>query len=703
MSGFIGYKGGVSSLLSEAGVPTSAFLTRATKTFNVLHIGSHNRHKQYKYTQFVHPIVQRAVDGGATQLVYLLTEGSQKITQKTACSALVGDYADVCRYVEHLSVSKNMYGVYYYQYNPTKTVPQKVKAFLDFDLIRKKGEPWESVWEHVLTAIEILNAAFTANISIQQADEEFDIGLDDSVVISYGVRPVDDLHDKHSFHVTWKHQGFFSQQDQSNFMQAQLGSADIEYDPKVYSNGRLLRGPWFGKGGDKNAILLPVIFNQADDGSWSKTFVEEFDETIFRDGNIAVYDWDDNITFHRCSKMKLNERVCNIGVRVAQTTEESPPTTSFAHFRFFEPLLTSVVIPRIQAHRRELLQYVQKRRLGLQSGVPVSQYKTTEWEASPRFPGQFLIRVIGDTFCEYDTCGDTPYYHQREKIKICVDLQHGSYHQLCYTCKCTPVKYSIFAVNDIQIGEFTASSPRVLDIIKNKGASLFLRYVQSDILFNPLHNNKEFVVYDEKTKLWCAENSSYMILAMAHAFQQKYRDYRVAVYDANFLFRLGQCGGNEKKMEKLKKERVALQCLDVFPASPEATLKEFKAIYKNLFGSFSVMDLNICDNLVPLRDGTCYDVFTDTIVPRTKEMYFTSMLSDVVKPTNRDDECREIKAWFLEIARGREELAVYLMTLFGLVMTSLDIDRHFYVLVGVLGRNGKSVVFEKLEVNTFFL
>lgn len=693
MLGFTGYKGGPDALLADhGGSIRGAFQRTPLKKYNVLHAGGSNVHKQYKYTKVVHPLVQRAVDGGATQLVYLLTEGSQRICQKTACAALVGDYSDVLKYIHELSMTKEQLGVYFYQFNPAGVgVPQPVKAFLDFDFVSPVDEDWTVSLKKVLDAIDIVNAGFYTNCSIQQPEEDFDFNGDTS--ICYGSRSVytDNVaYNKHSYHVTWHKHGFETQADQKKFMEDQL--QDREYDNKVYTNGRLMRGPFFGKGGDKAAILYPTTFTEDEENNWTKEVVLEFDADIFKSFNITPYAWDIGITFHTC-RAQGKSRPAAVGHKAAVLLNAPDP-----RFDFMEPLLNSLILPRIQQHRRQMLASLQQGGVGLEAGVPVSQYKTTQWERNTQFDGQYSIVVTGDTFCEHDDSGSTPYYHARQKTKLVVDLQHGFYKQMCYTCPHAPAKYSIFTVNDVLVGEYGSMSPRVLDIVGQKGGALFLRYYEDDMMFNPLHNNQEFVVYDDKTKLWCAENSTYMVVAKTHDFTRKYQQYRAKVFDANFLFRLGQCEGNEKKIAKLKAERQALLVIGVVHPTADILVKGLKTLYQSVFGKFSTMKLNTCNTLVPMRDGTCYDVVNDIIVPRTKDMMFTSMLSDTIKDTTFDDDCKEIKSWFLEVARGRDSLSTYLKRVFGLVMTSLDIDRAFYVLLGILGRNGKTVAFEILEV-----
>ena len=705
---FTGYKDGIRALIKEANVTNSCFLRKAIN-HNVLHVGGPNSFGQYKYTKFMHPIVQRAVDGGASQLVYMVTEGSQSTSKKIPCAALVGDYDNVVQYIGSQLITKRPHlGVYYYHFNPLVSGPHKVKAFLDFDIVLPNDKPWEESWsDHVLKAIDIVNAAFEINADLQAEEHAADLPeFNLEYLVAYGSRPVNVGFTKHSYHVTWKFQGFDSQQDQCNFMHSQLDEHGINYDSKVYSNGRLMRAPWCGKAGVANAKLLPTVFTPDPiTGEWTKKVTsEQFDSDLFKQFNITPYNWDmKNIRFHTCRLAKNQYNINRVGL-VARQTAVVDLDGPDPRFVFFEPLLHTEILPKIQAHRRAMLTAIQANGVAVDAGVPVANYKTTNWEKSSKFAGQYLIKVVGDTFCEYDRDGETPFYHRTEKIKIAVDLQHGTYKQLCYTCNPRAYEsYGIFKPNRVEIGEYTASTPRVLDIMKKKGTPLVLKYFADDIMFNPT-TNAEFVVYDSKMKLWCAEkHSMYMMLRKAATFQDRYRAYRVAVWQGNFEYRLSQCNGDEKKIERLKKEKIALEAIDVLPVGPEQIIKEMKGSYVHVFGGFSTTKMNHCKHLVPMNDGTCYNVLTDTIVPRTKEMHFTSQLADVIKSNTRDEECRMVKEWFLEVAKGREDLALYKKRLFGLVMTALKIDRHFYILLGVLGRNGKSTLFEFLEVCNFSL
>ena len=693
--GFTGYNGGLPKLLVDTGTHRGALMAKALKC-GVMHIGGPASHGQYYYTKFVHPIVKHAVDGGASRLVYFITEGSQTNGRKkyAPSSALVGDRDDVMKYLDVMMGRKRQLGVYYYHFDPTE-IKGNVKCYLDFDFHAPIEDNWNKSYDQVYKAIELVNAGLLESMDLQGISHD-DHPL--THVIAYNSRQVAYDERYHSFHVTWVHHGFASQNEQRDFMASQLRD-HVDYDKKVYTNGRLMRMPWCGKNNNDDAVLLPitVTYNEVD-GCWEKVVDSDvFDAEICEQFNICPYKWDvsKKYAFHNFVHDEVNTTVRRVGVNRDQPVQQGVDAVqSAAIFDFFEPLLRSVIIPAIQRHRRGLL--AKLARGTSKAGVPVANFNTTQFTMAGWRTGVYLGSVTGDTFCEYDTDGATPYYHDQSKITLQINFKQGYYNQMCHACNPSVQnmkKYALFTPNDIVVGAYDSNSPRVLDVTKEQSSALFLRYFSCEIVFNPVIN-PDFFVYDAVNAVWVADK--FLLTAKRNMFRDRYIAYRKAVYAADLEFRLHAAAGNVKKIAKIVAELKFIEAMQ--PSHLETTrfINDLQANY-TLASAYSDIDMDPCPHLVPLGGNLCYNVLEDVCVPREKLMYFTSTLNASMKPSI-DAECLEIKAWFLEVARGRVDLARYLKLVMGLCMTSLDIDRKFYCNLGVEGRNGKSVLFEIIQV-----
>lgn len=140
MTGLFGYHGGLLQLMQDAEVPPLSYKKRAMVNFSVWHVGGPNRFRQYRPQHFVVPVLQRAVLGGATKVMCLVTESSSSGKVPKTDSGLVGDPACIEAYLAHVLASPSLrFGVYYRLLNPvvevrSNTAESPCKAYLDFDL-----------------------------------------------------------------------------------------------------------------------------------------------------------------------------------------------------------------------------------------------------------------------------------------------------------------------------------------------------------------------------------------------------------------------------------------------------------------------------------------------------------------------------------------------------------------------------------------
>lgn len=734
---FPGYSGGLEKLLKDAGVSPSCFRSKARK-YKVLHAGGPSR-GQYSYSKFVHPIIKQAVQGGASTLCYFVTEGSQR---QYPCCALVGDWLDVEYYVAHEFMSENgksKYGLYYYHFNPLSPADRRVRPFLDFDFyqdeIPSDEKSSEYCWQHVNTAIETVNKAlkFLSESNRGQEEEKallqyVDEMRDPSIFrVAYGRRPCGNngSNEKLSFHVTWPNVTFRDMSHLKRFLASHLGPIGTKYDTKVYTNGRLMRAPGTGKNGDEKAILLPCP-NFAS-GSLDTVSVFKADHMYEENGVTAIHDvfWDNNIilipplladpsvltlVFEDEGYHNNKKKIVKVGAFSSLTEKHGLQEDQSSNdiMVFFKPLMKTKILPAIQEHRRRLLENLSlHHEPRSKAGVPVERFKISNIEIWRT--GVFRVHVYGDTFCQYDHDGDTPLHHDEHKIAICISLKDGYYHQLCYSCQPSGdavKKYSIFDYSGINIQPHDKDmSMNILDIKSERGDELFLHSVIEDVLYNPAIS-PDFCVYDYKNFIWVSDIlGKLLLMGLRYEFCQKYIKYRLVIAKLRFEFALSRASSDEYRdrvTKKYEKECEFIHKIQACSPNREVFLSSLQTLFSSTFG-YSKIQMNKQHHLVPLSDGVCYDVRTGDVVPRTKGMYFTSMLATNFKSgvsVHRDEECRQIHAWFLEISKGRADLAQYLKLVYGLVMTTLDIDRKFYCNLGPEGRNGKSVAYELLEVNS---
>ena len=709
--GFTGYAGGLPQLLDDCGVPLSLFQKRAMKR-GVLHVGgSHNaKHRQYAYSTFVHKIVKQAVNNGAIRLMYVIVENTQGYNgSKLPCAAIVGTECDVLEWVRDLNIRHPHIGIYGYHMDPyslreVDASPRHVKAYLDIDMVADEKDGFADVWPDIQTAIDIANASLELDVETQ-AENTSEYPLD--VSLCYNNRWKENRN-YFSFRVIWNNHAFKSQDDQKGFFNGCFPPGFAPFvDRKVWTNGRVMRMPYCGKGGNRDAMMTPITVQKAGDTwSYTKDTTGHLTEELFTRFNICTYEWDQFANknfYHSCStKTQKKVSVTQIGGFTDKNNVlEAHHAINDAIWAFFKNLMQSLIIPAIQVHRSQL-----RRRIAPDSegGVPTTRILTTTVKRDPFKAGVFTYKVKNDSFCEYDSDGKTPYTHSAKQTTIQLDLTIGAYFSKCY-CKGNHYnKYQLFDPNTIAVRTYNnAESSYVLELTKEGAVAMYLRYWADDIIFNPV-KHCEFFIYSESIGMWVHDDN--LLTSKKMQFLSLYRGYRLAVYDAGKDERVSRIEGGsmspskmEKALAKLEKERKYIQTqLNPFVQSPDAFKKEAHTQFEYVIG-YSNADLDIYPHLVPMKNGTCYNVLDGSTVTLKKDMHITSCMNAVMKSTF-DEECRIVAAWFLEISCGRHDLARYIKLVAALCFTMLKIDRKFYCNLGVEGRNGKSVFFSLLQVHT---
>ena len=697
--GFTGYAGGLPKLIDDCKVPTSLFQKRGMKK-GVLHVGGGRSavHKQYTYTSFMHKIVTQAVNNGAIRLMYVIVECTQGFNgSKLPCAAVVGTDCDVLEWITNLSIKQPNIGIYGYHMDPYSLrddapAPRRVKAYITIDMVAEQKAEFADVWPGIQEAIDVINASLEVDVDAQ-GETMSDYNL--SINVCYNKTVKVNGENRFIFHVVWNNHGFVSQDDQKRFFANCLppGFAAC-VDRKSWANGRTLRMPYCGKYGIRQMVMTPITPEKVgEDWSYTENTDGHLNGGLFRRFNICTYEYDkDKIFYHSCSvQTQKNVSVTQIGGcgnAIAYNRLNDNIWT------FFKPLMRSQIIPAIQ------LQRAQTRRRNApdsEGGVPTTDIVTTTVKRCPSEAGVFTYTVKYDTFCEYGT----PHKHTDRETTIKLDLVTGTYSPIC-DCTIQHNKYQLFGPSKISVEEYgKGESSPVLDLKKEGAVAMYLRYWTDDIIFNPA-KHCEFFIYSDNIGMWVHDDN--LLTSKRVKMMERYVAYRLAVFDACKVARVDKINDNEtmtacgkqKALAKLDKERKYIQeRLNPFPQTPDSFKRDVHTQFEVVIG-YSTAELDIYPHLVPMQNGTCYNVLDGSTVTMEKHMHITSCMTAVMKRTF-DEECRIVAAWFLEVSCGRPDLARYIKLVAALAFTMLKIDRKFYCNLGVEGRNGKSVFFSLLQ------
>jgi hypothetical protein len=535
-------------------------------------------------------------------------------------------------------------------------------------------------------SLEVLEQTITTLQEALNKDE-----VDREVVVCGGVRYCTKKKAfKHSFHVTFPGHTFPSMEVQKAFMKHVFADGYPEgFDTCVYSNGRVMRIPWSPKGKAYNSVLLPM---EMDDDGWKNVEgMESFDDEFFAAMDIVPRGSRPVISHEFNSRVNI-ARPINREVRNTSTGKLG----SDRIMEFWSPLMP-VLIGHIQDHRRFLLDSLPTS--DSRAGVPIKEsvvFEPPEWSGRE---GVFKVRVVGDTFCEHDS----PNYHHStgDKITLSINFIEGFYNQMCFACNPTGSdfrKYGLFDDNGICVEPYDRDlTPKLLPPVTKHGAILFLQSLRGNILYHPSFDRTVYV-YDENTKLWmnCAENL-HIISKFKNQFRERFQRY----YKHALRSRTKEQLAGAKDDEKSKILTAYRNAYTIDPNKDQQGNPFMENLLSNYASAFSYYrteqyELNHMPHLVPLNDGTCFNVYSGEIVPRTREMRFTSMMACSMKVVE-DEDCQEVRDWFLEVSSGRPDLAQYLQRLIGYCSTLLTDDRHFYVNLGI-GRNGKGVLHRFIKV-----
>lgn len=503
---------------------------------------------------------------------------------------------------------------------------------------------------------------------------------------------------KHSYHVTWQHHVFGSMEELKVFIKRvfrDVAASDCP-DFKVYSEGRAMRMPWNTKNKKSNTTLIPIDMTvNPDSFMWTDISTPEFDPLICIEMDPTVRPWDETDVFVHtgASEQKSSHFVARADDMEPDELDTLEEHHNDCYLQFFSPLL-HVIIATIQNFRRATLTKIQRTTVS-GAGVPIG--RDVHFSAlKPTFKaGVFVCKVTGDSFCEHDA---PSYFHSTgDKVSLSIDLKSGTYNQLCYACnpRGNDIKYyTLFGVNKFHCQPLDQMTKlETLELSGTPAVTLFLQCIRQNVKYSPKLGC--LYVYEPEKQVWVNNQLATQLLCKAKVqFEADYAAYLTVALHATTLTLL-DAADTPKKENRVKADYRAFCNKGVFK---DVTGKNFRQQLTDIYLSVIPAtddELNRYPHLVPLNDGSCFNVYTGESCPRKKTMHCTNIV-DAHHKSSEDDECKLVRVWFHEVAKKRASLARYMMRLCGYMMTHLTHDRHYYVNIGK-GRNGKSVMLRFLK------
>ena len=674
LGGFGGYPGGLKQFATDNQLRAKHF-SASPLQHGVLYIdGKYDKDVKHQRAEFAYDIATKAYNGGAKNVCVLTTMNIQ--SRNVVRRALIGDYAHVVDFLKerHMSNKKHLPVFYTHWMGGYASDRTPVKCFLDIEWYGEDDE--ETAARSVLKTIRKVQDALPKDAGVAMYSV---IGGQRSTARG----------NKWSFHVTFLEYIFETMAQHRDFVVRVLH--EETFDRSVYKKNGLMRVPWSPKDTSANsdAILYPMFLTSSGITKGEPLF----DADIFEAMDIIPRD---NLSAYKriqCESGRVRPRVVR-PIRDAAVAAPVVMDERDVDMLDFWNKLHHYLISAIQRHRHRKMQQVAA--FNRDVGVPLDPVNFSSFTCTSK-PGIFQVRVRGDTFCEYD---HPNYGHSSSDDKIClsINFNFGTYNQLCYACNPSSrdIKYySLFDGIGINIKKQNLSASRTLQVAGKYGAVLLLHTIANDIIYSPRFGAIPYM-FDHKKKIWKTNaEATNLLLGHKNDFRQKYQRYlREAELDRTN--KMIADTSKEKSREVLRDTFIKFCQTDPFSLTAacsiiEACVSNFETLNKTCPQS---MDIN--DHIVPLNDDTCFNVITGESITRTQDMFCTSYVNARLKQSE-DDECQRIRAWFLEVSRGRPDLAEYMIRLSGYFMTMETYDRHFYVPNGI-GRNGKGVWAKLLKV-----
>lgn len=648
------------------GLPYHAYFRKTFSNYHVLLVTNIQ-----KANQCLNSIDRLNGDPGAVWVDKIRDEGDWNPRGVLLC----GDTDDLVRLVE-LGVSRTLpqgmlhyfpegCGVYWTGTKKMKTVP-----YMDIEITDKDGRSGE-VLSFVRDRLETLSRKLISEGAPTSTTHVF----------TFNSRLVDADRRKYSIHVHYPGLRITNREQWKLYVlhemgtwQAFNGETTTVIDPKVYGplDQQLFRGPYCGKKGEHNAVLI-----HPSNGI-------EFDRQIFKDSRIAVLD-DVTPVLNLQNQVHLPESERRNNKRPHIETEEKNVNTDI--LRFFSPILEDIMVAWF-AYRHQKYPLANHLRPDNITIKKINQLST--WRVA--------ITINNDRFCETDEKGS---HSSGAEMRHYVDFKKLTICQYCIACGGSGKIYNFMAppldlcINPVGHVETTD------EIIKSKDPRVWVPFV--------LRYYKSFFVRDEDTRVtyyrkindrpvWYRldKDSCADIICFVNDISSRHRSYALHRLAMMHQKRMGECQGQEKKQAALKKayakaRQDAIPFVE-FKLSSKAQLYQW---FETFTPDIKEVKMNPYKYKVPLVDDRVFDLHTGTVEPMINEHYFTSTLKYTVRNI-LDDECKFISDCFLEWAAGRHDLAQDMKRISGYVFSMLTFDRRWYTCKGD-GLNGKSTWMEELS------
>lgn len=497
-------------------------------------------------------------------------------------------------------------------------------------------------------------------------------------------------------------------------------------DMAVYGGrNQLFRGPYCGKRGDLAAIMYPVSVSDDGCGNYQYRFKDEASgasresmiDCVLRTritafpSEVAILDLPEHVLRRNVSvpAVTLVRPACS-----APSVAPMDPTIENIH-RFITPFLERFILPEWQNFRHRILVSIG----GVAGAVVPTTNLVISHERQAERRGRAFFTVQGDTFCECDA----RHVHTASpgRIGLVVDYLRATITQTCFVCGPSvvfPVYSFLHTGNQIRIEPRDRCGHSRVSCW-SKSASLhqvLLDFYWDKFVYQ--RSTQLLYVYDDDARVWRAnangnavvgkliENVNRRHSEYLNAQRRVFMDSEIARYDN------GEIDGSDDEVEDLTDEddekqpkraprdraeavrriesraRRFVAKRTPFITFTAASRGKLLAELRSFVVHTEAVIMNPHENLIPMRNGQCVDVFTGLITDMEPRHLFTSMVDAQFNP--EDPNIPTINEWFDEISTGDKAKAVYLKRIGAYCFTFLVHDRKYVILVGS-GKNGKGM------------
>jgi len=681
--GFAGYAGGLANFIKDKRLCKGQWRVTITAE-KVLWTGGNTLKidgiSQFDRIRFQEPLAVAAFEGGASNCYTLITDGNGN----SRCSSIVvGDYDDVVAvWLTHIKKGGGMC-MYYYSKQPNGD--DRVRCYLDIDRVREVGAD-DDIVEPLMDAIRLVDDSLIKHGAKSPIKK--------SIIYNRRVTPTGS--EKISFHVTWQDYAFITTEALGEFLRGVFIEYPSLYDNKVYGARQLMRCPLSKKKGEFASGMKEVIIVDGvlvDYGLSS----DEDRIRIFKEMDINVRG---EVTTIDISRESRAVRATSSVISNAPHPEVESRSTmgSVSILEFWRPLMWHLIM-LIQQHRRSIKARIPTALPG--GGIPVKE--SIKW-APVEFTnrrGCFKVVVIGDEFCQYDI--PNCYHSSGSKTAIQLDFVSGTYHQLCYACNPSGtdlIRYSMFDGTTSDPIKFSLYDGRssFLELHEKHGITTFLRWVEDRVRYNANADEYMFVL-DPELAIWTVGPAAVQeLISLRSEYRNKYQLYVRESTRPRYESQMSAATTTKDRTSIENGWKKAWRVDPLKDVDGDKLMKDCMQNMKWAFrGSPRTTRMDIYPHLIPMNNGMMYNVFTGLSEKRTSAMLCTSMMNVHIKDVGvdekgieDDDDCRDIRQWYLEVSCGRPDLARYMARLMGYCFTHLVGDRHFYINLGK-GSNGKGL------------